>query len=305
MIVAAFPACLLAGAAFADCNVAPSAESFAFATAAAGPTDDDGAGRIVAPILVNGQGPFRFIVDTGANRSVLSNSLAARLGLAADGHGPVHSVHGVVTAPLVRVESLRYGEVALANGEVPMLGGPVLAGEHGLLGVDGMVDRLLVLDFRRDCIEILPSRNLMQLRGRGWTALPGQLRFGHLIVVRGRIEGVDINVLIDTGSDTSLANNALREAIHARRARRHRGEASTIAEPVMLDDAVVLPRIALSTLEVRDVIAFVGDFHIFGLWGLQSEPTLLLGMDVISQTDALAIDYGRSTVHFRISRWRR
>jgi hypothetical protein len=32
---------------------------------------------------------------------------------------------------------------------------------------------------------------------------------------------------------------------------------------------------------VRDVIAFVGDFHIFGHWGLQSEPTLLLGMDVI------------------------
>src|ERR1700722_9035945 len=37
--------------------------------------------RMTAPVRVNGRGPFPFIVDTGANQSVISDTLAAQLGL--------------------------------------------------------------------------------------------------------------------------------------------------------------------------------------------------------------------------------
>jgi predicted aspartyl protease len=290
-----------ADAAAAECRRAPEADAYpALVSEAAGPTDSDRAGRMVAPILVNGEGPFRFIIDTGANRSVLSGRLAQRLGLTPSGDGEVHSVYGVAPAPFVRVTSLHYGDLSLPSGELPILQGPVLAGEHGLLGVDGMEGRRLELDFRRGCIEIGPSRHVRRVRG--WVSVRGELRFGHLVVVPGRISGLRVNVLIDTGSDTSLANTALQEALGARLSRNRSlfGRAATASDPIMLERAIILRRLFVGDMEAQNVTAFVGDYHVFSLWGMLEEPTLLLGMDVLTQARALAIDYGRATVSFRI-----
>ncbi|MBY0568459.1 MAG: aspartyl protease family protein [Hyphomonadaceae bacterium] len=292
---------LCAGSAWGQCRTAPIADVFADAQAA-GPTDDDRSGRVVAPVSVNGQGPFRFIVDTGANRSAISDRLAERLELAPSGEGLVHSVYGVAPAPFAEVDALAYGALELPGGRMPILSGPVLAGAQGLLGVDGMAGRRLMLDFRRDCIEIIPSAGAPRLGSRNWTTARGELRFGHLVVVRGRVAGIDVNVLIDTGSDTSLVNNALFEAIEARRDRRNGVErAATANETITLERAVILDQLSIGELEAQNVVAFVGDYHIFAVWDLLDQPTILLGMDVISVADAMAIDYGRATVHFRIS----
>ena len=125
---------LFAGSASAQCIDAPDLAAYQTASAAdfaAGSTRTDRLGRVVAPVSVNGQGPFRFIVDTGANRSVLSDELAASLGLRPSGSGDVHSVHGVTVAPLVNVQNLQYGDVSLNAEALPMLSGRVLAGETG------------------------------------------------------------------------------------------------------------------------------------------------------------------------------
>ncbi len=290
------------GAAAAQCVDAPDLAAYQTATPldfAMGPTRSDRIGRVVAPISVNGQGPFRFIVDTGANRSVLSQALAEQLGLVPEGSGEVHSVHGVSTAPLVSVDSLRYGQLSLGGAAMPMLQGAVLAGEHGVLGVDGMRGRRLRMDFERNCIEIVPAREARRLRG--WATIRGELRFGHLVVVRGAINGVRVHLLVDTGSDTSLANNALRDALNAR-VREGQGRvdftvAYTAGDRVILNRAMLVQRLMIGELEVRNVTAYVGDFHIFNLWGLQNEPTLLIGMDVLSQARGLAIDYERGIVY--------
>lgn len=261
---------------------------------------------MVAPVMVNGQGPYRFIVDTGANRSVLSTTLATSLGLAPVGSGEVHSVHGVTVAPLVEVTSLAYGALPLPSDALPLLQGPVLAGEQGLLGVDGMRGRRLRMDFERRCIEIAPSATAPRLRN--WTTVQGELRFGHLVVIEGFIRGQSVNLLIDTGSDTSMANTALRDqlrgGVRTDYTRTELIRAYTAGLPVALDSAVLIPRLSLGRdIEVTSLVAYVGDFHIFNLWGLQDEPTLLIGMDVLSQARAIAIDYERATVHFRLRQW--
>lgn len=288
----------------AECIDAPDLAAYQTATAedfAVGSTGSDRLGRVVAPISVNGQGPFRFIVDTGANRSVLSQALADRLGLTPDGTSEVHSVHGVTIAPLTHVTSLQYANLVLSAAPMPVLQGPMLAGEHGLLGVDGMRGRRLRMDFERNCIEIISSRDAPRLRG--WQRIAGELRFGHLVVVRGSINGVRANLLIDTGSNMSLANIALREALGARLQRRTANGGTivyTASDPVFLTDSIFMPRVRFGDLDVRNVRAFVGDFHIFNLWGLVDEPTLLVGMDVLSQSRAMAIDYGTGAVYFRL-----
>jgi predicted aspartyl protease len=301
------------GSAWAECLTAPELDPFEVSTpveptgfaaaAAGGEAQRDRRGRVVAPVYVNGEGPFRFIVDTGANRSVLSPGLAQRLGLTAYGEAPVHTIHGETIAPMVTVNSLTYGGLTLPGEQVPLLGGAVLAGEQGLLGVDGLRNRRLRMDFEHDCIEIVPSRTAGPLRG--WARLDGEIRFGHLLMVRGSVRGLPINVLIDTGSDTTLANRALSEALRARMRTPIRGaedftRAYTAGEPIVLDASMLIPRLSLNELDMANVVAYVGDFHVFSVWGLENEPTLLIGMDVISHARAIAIDYGRNQVYFRL-----
>jgi predicted aspartyl protease len=267
----------------------------------AGLTQSDRRGRVVAPVYVNGQGPFRFIIDTGANRSVISERLAQRLGLTPHGAGVVHTIQGQMAAPLVGVQTLSYGGLSVPGETMPLLGPGVLAGEFGLLGVDGMRGRRLRFDFERHCVEIVPSEGARPLNG--WTRLRGELRFGYLVVVPGEVRGLDVNVLIDTGSDISLANSAFRRAAAART--RPVADPSGIARaltasvPIVLNEAVIIPRLEMGAMNITNMVAFVGDYHVFSLWGFQEEPTLLVGMDVLSRTRGLAIDYGDGSVHFQ------
>ena len=269
-------------------------------TSATGATSRDGSGRAVALIKVNGQGPFRFILDTGANRSVLSQALATRLGLAHSGVDMVHSVNGSELAKLVEVESLSFGALRLSGGETPVLDSPMLDGEHGLLGVDGMAGRLLHVDFTKRCVEIFESATQMSMKG--WLSVPARIRFGSMVMARGEIMGVHVNVLIDTGSNITLANEKFRDALRAVGARSiqyHNGHAFTFARPIVLAERVWTPRLSLGRTIVGSVNAYIGDFHIFDLWGLQDEPTLLIGMDVLARSREMVIDYASGVVYFR------
>lgn len=270
------------------------------APSVAGATSRDAAGRAVALISINDQGPFRFIIDTGANRSVLSKALATRLGLAPSGEGVVHSIVGAESAMLVNVDSLSFGAFRLSSGDTPVLDGPMLADEHGLLGVDGMAGRLLHVDFTKRCVGIY--ENAAQLPMQGWLSVPARMRFGTMLTVQGTIQGVTVNVLIDTGSDISLANERFRDALRdvaARTIEYHSGHAFTFGRPIVLEGSVWTPNLRLGNTFVESVNAYIGNFHIFDVWGLQNEPTLLIGMDVLAGAREMAIDYERGVVHFR------
>jgi predicted aspartyl protease len=270
------------------------------APSVAGTTTQDAAGRAVALIRINGQGPFRFIIDTGANRSVLSQALATRLGLVPSGEGVVHSIDGSELATLVNVESLSFGALRLSRGDTPVLDGPLLDGQHGLLGVDGMAGRLLHIDFTKQCVQIYERAAQMPLQG--WLSAPARLRFGSLLLVPGEIMGVQVNVLIDTGSDISLANQNFRDALRgvaARRIQYHNGRAFTFGRPIVLEQSVWTPSLRLGRTIIDGVKAYIGDFHIFNFWGLQDEPTILIGMDVLVRSREMAIDYERGVVYFR------
>src|SRR4051812_15405230 len=78
----------------------------------ASPTRPDRIGRILAPVMINGQGPFRLTVDTGANQSVITQRLAETLGLAASGRSiRLNGVTGAIDLPTVVVDRLETGAV--------------------------------------------------------------------------------------------------------------------------------------------------------------------------------------------------
>jgi aspartyl protease len=181
-----------------------------------------------------------------------------------------------------------------------VLDGPMLDGEHGLLGVDGMAGRLLHIDFTKHCVEIYESAAQMPMKG--WQSAPARMRFGSLLMVPGEIMGVHVNVLIDTGSDVSLANQNFRDALRgiaAHTIEYHNGHAFTFGRPIVLKESVWTPRIHLGHTSIDGVNTYIADFHIFDFWGLQDEPTMLIGMDVLARSREMAIDYEHGVVYFR------
>jgi hypothetical protein len=163
-----------------------------------------------------------------------------------------------------------------------------------------MAGRLLHIDFTKHCVEIYESAAQMPMQG--WQSAPARMRFGSLLMVPGEIMGVHVNVLIDTGSDISLANQKFRDALRevaARTIEYHNGHAFTFGRPIVLDQTVWTPTLRLGGTFVGGVNAYIGDFHIFDFWGLQDEPTMLIGMDVLASSREMAIDYEHGVVYFR------
>jgi hypothetical protein len=123
-----------------------------------------------------------------------------------------------------------------------------------------------------------------------------------MLTVEGDIRGVKVNVLIDTGSDISLGNSRFREALRrvaARTVEYHNGNAFTFGSPLVLEKSVWIPSLRIGRVVSGGVTAYIGNFHVFDVLGLQEEPTLLIGMDVLASAREMAIDYEHGVVLFR------
>lgn len=272
----------------------------------AAPTTEDGIGRVMAPVYLNGQGPFLFIVDTGANRTVLSPETARRLGISIDtaSRATVHGVTGSEQAPLARVREMRAGRIVRRDVLMPVVSSRVHADADGMLGADNLAGTRLTVDFRRNRIDIVESIGA-PLRPRDAVSLPAEMRFGLLPLVQGRVSGVGIETVIDTGAERSIGNGALRAALVAARARTLNEGATVVfgaVGPNVMADVVWVPRLRVGDGNVSRLPLLFADTHVFRIWKLEDKPALLLGMDVIGQLDAMTVDYRQNRVWFTARR---
>lgn len=262
-------------------------------------TGIDETGRVTAPVLVNGEGPFRFFVDTGANSSALSDRLAERLGLQVAGEMRVHGLAGAIIAPTAHVGSLESGAIGLGDVRLPILSGGAFGRAAGVLGVEAMADRRLTINFTERSMRI--ARSSRRAPGQDWRSVRAEFRLGLLVVARGSIDNTPVNVIIDTGADTSFGNQALATALESastRRVQRFEVVGSAFGPDIIIDQLLFVSRMRMGDMEATSFPVLISDLHIFDVWQLQHEPTILLGMDVLSKTHALAIDYGHARLYF-------
>lgn len=265
------------------------------------PTRRDRIGRILAPVMINGQGPFRFVLDTGATHSVVSVHLVGRLGLtvSADSMVSLSGVTGTAMVATVHIEKFQAGELIMEKLDMPVISS-VLPGADGVLGVQGLEDKRIVVDFTRDQIQILRSRG--NLSRDGYLKMPVKLGFNRLLLANARVGRVSVKAIIDTGAEHTLGNNALRQALKVGTGSH---DAPTIigvqgvTAAIQSGDLATAPTIRLGGMDVTQVAVAFGDMHVFDVWGLQQEPALLIGMDVLGILDMIVIDYKRQEVHFK------
>ena len=292
-------ACLGAGQSWAeaDTHIAPPVEpQFAIATRL------DRSGRIVVPVYIDDHGPYRFLLDTGATHSAISDRLVAELHLTTD-NGPaliVHGVTGLVSTQACLFETLRFGSITYPHPRLPVLGGFVLEGLDGILGMDHLKNKRISADFLHDRVTVSESSG-----GRGsskYFVVQARTVSGLLLQIDARADIQMVTAVIDTGASHTLGNLALYSAL-ARRSRNL--EAPPTADVVDATQTTesgnvrIVSPIEMGQVKVTDTAVTFGDFQVFRFWGLEDKPALLLGMDVLGTVEELTIDYRRHEVLFR------
>jgi len=270
----------------------------------------DEARRMTVPVFINGRGPFSFVVDTGANRSVVSRELASSLSLPSAGRVEVHGIAGAESAAMADVRSFRVGETTSAGLVLPALPRDKL-GADGLLGVDVLKGRRVFLDFAQNRFEIAASSSGTEIGRQNNSRIPStlepvrvaaQYRFGQLVILDAQVGEVRVSAFIDSGSQVTVGNIALRDAVV-----RRLPEFGVRLAPVPLISATgqtamgefaPLPTLRLGGLAVNQVMGIFADLHIFELWKLADRPAILIGIDVLRHFRNVTLDFGRKQVIF-------
>jgi predicted aspartyl protease len=265
------------------------------------PTLRDRIGRVWAPVYLNGVGPFRLVLDTGANRSAVTRSVASRIGapIVDSQNARLLGATGTSIVPAIYVDSIEVGDLLLDRSKVVIVD-DVFGGAEGVLGADGLGDKRVFIDFRNDAIDIRQARS--RSRPPDYARVRVKRYRDHLLMFDVTLAGVRTTAMLDTGAQTTIGNTKLRQALE-RRARR--GVENRIVG-VTLDEQIGLafdaPPVTIADVTVRGMRVTFGDFHIFDAWKMNDRPALLIGMDIIGLLDSLIIDYKHQELLLRAAR---
>ncbi|MDE2264121.1 MAG: aspartyl protease family protein, partial [Gammaproteobacteria bacterium] len=262
----------------------------------ASPTRLDHIGRIVAPVMIDGRGPFRFVVDTGANHSTISPHLARVLGLipAQGASMLVTGITGQEQLPWVPIDLLQVGQIRIENLKMPVIETPIMAGADGILGVAGLTSERIAVDFQHNEVWISRSRG-----GPVWDFLdiPAELTWGGLLMVPAHVGDIAVEAVIDTGSPRTLGNVALRKALLQNMTKGGEAKIYGVTKEVSSGDMALAPDIELGPATIRSLSIIYSDIPIFKVWHLESKPAVIIGMDVLGTVDALVLDFGHPRIY--------
>lgn len=265
------------------------------------PTAQDVYSRMTVGVFVNGQGPYPFAIDTGADRTAVSRSVTDQLSLPKGGSVLMHSMAGVGRIDLAMIENLRIGA-----REVEKIRAPVLSDQHlgvaGLLGIDGLANQRVEMDFINGQMTVVPSAATRAEEPRdepGTIVVRARRKFGQLILVDADIDGEKVHVIVDSGAQMSIGNAALRRRLaHRGKVLARQVEMEDVAGRKMLADVATLSEMRIGGIKVYDMPIAWAEAHPFKLFGLKNKPAMLLGMDLLRSFERVSIDFGDKKVRF-------
>ncbi|PAZ17163.1 hypothetical protein CLM62_04055 [Streptomyces sp. SA15] len=121
------------------------------------------AGQTMAfvPVTIEGEGPFTFVLDTGASASAVDDDVARELNLPRTGERrPISGVIGTDRVPVVEVRSWKAGQIPLDAADAIVIDMPEAQGTQnieGLLGSDVLSDFGRVTIDYTDEVLLLPQ----------------------------------------------------------------------------------------------------------------------------------------------------
>jgi predicted aspartyl protease len=252
--------------------------------------------RLTVPVTISGMGPFHFVLDTGAQATVLSTALADRLML--NDRKPALLVGMASSKP---VETTFVPDFALGSRTFPIRAAPLVAAENiggadGILGIDSLQGQRVLLDFKHRRIAVADARDLGGNHGYE-IIVTAERKLGELIITHAKVDGVRTAVLVDTGSENSIGNGALLARLqHARdlgQAQMMDVNGASLNGPTRVGGSLKIGDASINNFSIT-----FADAPTFHTLGLTDEPALILGMDELKLFNRVAIDFEQRRILF-------
>lgn len=265
----------------------------------ASPTRLDRVGRIVVPVLIDGKGPFRFLVDTGADGSLVSAALVSQLGLVPYrlSNEQVEGTTGTEDLPWVTIDSLSIGSIVKRDLRMPVSSSPVMSGLDGILGMAGFGAVRVLVDFHNNKVAVNRSTRTLPT---SYLDIHAQRSPGGLLIIPARVGDIPVAAVIDTGATETLGNAALRKALL------REAEASAagthiygVTRQVSNGGVAASPTISLGPAAILGLRVVYSDIPIFKTWHLDSQPALIIGMNALGVVEAMVLDYPHAQVYLQ------
>jgi predicted aspartyl protease len=248
-------------------------------------------GRPTAKVMLNDKGPYQFMVDTGSTTTVLAERVVLELGARIVGEATVAGTTGTAVTPVALVSEIQTGAVVKNDIRVAVLPDTSLARTDGILGADVFIGKRLVFNIQGKQVRIEPSKRQQR------TAPLGNMRVrnGLLAEVDGRVGNVSAKLMLDTGAQNCIANMQLSAALkrlHPRLERVDNVRVYGVTGQVIVGEAIALPKVDMRAFSVKDAGCVAAEAPIFDLWGLNKEPAMIVGVNLLSRLSTFSIDYG-------------
>lgn len=257
--------------------------------------------RLSVEVQINGRGPYHFIVDSGADTSAVALGVARQLQLPLGPPAVLNASTARSIVDRVKVDQLTIGSSTVENLELPALREVDLGGD-GLIGIDALAQQRLMMDFERRYIKVEDAR-IKEKREPNEILIIARRQRGQLILTHVKAGGYDLDAVIDTGTQVTIGNTALRDKLV------RRGGGKLVTLPVigvtgetMNLQVIQVPELRIGPVVLHDVPIAFGDLPPFKLFGLADQPALLLGTDILENFRRLSLDFRSRRVRFQLRR---
>jgi predicted aspartyl protease len=251
---------------------------------------------MTVPVRLSASGPYHLLVDTGADRTAISRDLAARLKLTAGEGVELHSIAGVSTVSTATVPELQLTRKPVRIADAPLLES-VNMGADGILGTDSLASQRVVFDFAARTMSVVPSATPDWRDEPGTIVVEARRRNGRLVVTDAYANGQHITVVLDTGSQVSIGNAALHQALLGRSLSGSQPvELESVTGDKLAGDYMFVDKIEMGGVGLKNLAVVFAPAHTFKQLKLDKKPALLLGMNAIRAFKKVSIDFARKTL---------
>jgi len=262
-------------------------------------------GWFTVNVEVNGQGPYAFIIDTGANQSLIFENLAALQTFSPTG-GEDQRVLGFAKAgffPPRLIGELQVGELRLENlVSVVLPDWQIENSPHGILGLDFLSRYICVFDANEGVVHFYdraaPPRGIDRWKHIPLKADNFGLETNPLYTAQARINSRPVRLLLDLGAAGTVINRSAVATVAKPGIELRIGPSGGDASGRITDalqKSAATQRVRVKHLQIGRAhwyrrVLFIHNAEIFNELGVANKPFGLLGADLV-RNRSFALDF--------------
>ena len=166
-------------------------------------------------------------------------------------------------------------------------------GADGILGVDSLRSQRVLFNFEDKTMSIVPSMVPDFREEPGTIVVRGTRRNGRLVLTDATANGRSLTVVVDTGSEVSIGNDALRDQLVGRNLINglQKVDIQSVTGDTISGDYMFVRELDIGGVTLKNLAIVFADAHTFKQLKLDRKPALLLGMNAIRAFKKVSIDF--------------